>query len=93
MIAQQTRSKVSLTAIPLSTIEKTYQAPDAPLDLYESNQHANPHYYNFLSKLNASITATGVENDEDASDPDYRPPNAQDQPSKCEISTKSMCDT
>lgn len=35
IIAQRTRSKVSLTETPIEAIESTFRAPDAPIDIYE----------------------------------------------------------
>lgn len=81
VIARQTRSQVSLTEIPLEAIEKTFHAPDAPLDFYHTDPHDNPDYLNFLSELFTSSSTANAEIDEDA-DPDYRPRNVQSHPSK-----------
>lgn len=87
MIARQTRSRVSLAEIPLDALERTLHSLDAPIDPapdFHIDPSQDPEYFNFIFGLQTSNVC--VENDEEASDPDYRPRNVQHPPSKCGIS-------
>lgn len=51
IIAQRTRSKVSLAETPIEAIESTFKAPDAPSDMYQYIDIDNPNWTNFLEGL------------------------------------------
>lgn len=38
IIAQRTRSKISLTETPIEAIESTFRAPDIPTDFYDNTE-------------------------------------------------------
>lgn len=48
IIAQRTRSKISLAETPIEAIESTFKAPDAPLDMYQSEPDLDPEWFGFL---------------------------------------------
>lgn len=55
-IAQQTRSKVSLTGTPIEIIESTFLAPDAPIDIYDSiYDDDNDEWNEFLKNYNMPL--------------------------------------
>lgn len=74
VVAKQTRSKVSLAETRIEDIEHTFEAPDVPVDLYDTDQ--DPIYRHFLF-----ATSRDMEMAEDA-DPDYQPHNIDTLPSK-----------
>lgn len=74
VVAKQTRSKVSLAETRIEDIEHTFEAPDVPVDLYDTDQ--DPIYQHFLF-----ATSRDMEIAEDA-DPDYQPQNLDTLPSK-----------
>lgn len=52
IIAQRTRSKISLAETPIEAIESTLKAPDAPLDMYQDEpDEFDPHWTSFLTTL------------------------------------------
>lgn len=52
IIAQRTRSKINLVATPIEAIESTFNAPDAPLDMYHDEQdETDPNWKSFLSNF------------------------------------------
>lgn len=55
IIAQRTRSKICLTETPIEAIESNFEAPDAPLDLYQMTQE-DPHWIQFLSTLSMPLS-------------------------------------
>lgn len=75
IIAQQTRSKVSLAETPIEAIESTFNAPDVPLDMYENIQCDGDYdheWFQFLFDFSMPFpeAAPDHEKDEDG-DPDY----------------------
>lgn len=56
IIAQRTRSKVSLTETPIEIIESTFLAPDAPIDIYDSiYDDDNDEWNEFLKNYNMPL--------------------------------------
>lgn len=51
IIAQQTRSKISLAETPIEAIESTFKAPDAPLDMYQLEFDGDPIWNQFLTNF------------------------------------------
>lgn len=52
IIAQRTRSKISLAETPIEAIESTFKAPDAPLDMYHVvPDESDPNWKSFLVNL------------------------------------------
>lgn len=58
IIAQRTRSKISLAETPIEAIESTFKAPDAPLDMYQVDWD-DPHWTNFLTGLSMPMSKIG----------------------------------
>lgn len=48
IIAQRTRSKISLAETPIEAIESTFKAPDAPTDLYQFDPDVDDEWLQFL---------------------------------------------
>ncbi|XP_055309941.1 uncharacterized protein LOC129573467 [Sitodiplosis mosellana] len=78
IIAQRTRSKISLAETPIEAIESTFRAPDAPLDMYQMEPDVDPNWIQFLNNFSMPLTSE-IEKDEDA-DPDYCPMIVDSQP-------------
>lgn len=56
IIAKQTRSKISLTETPIEAIESTFKAPDATLDMYQTESDLDPTWYKFLTECNMPLS-------------------------------------
>lgn len=51
IIAQRTRSKISLAETPIETIESNFWAPDVTLDMYHVDPDENQDWKQFLNNL------------------------------------------
>lgn len=58
LVAQRTRSKVSMEQIPIEQIELNFIPPDVTSDLYDEWTWTEPEYAEFLSTLNLPMTNT-----------------------------------
>lgn len=56
IIAKRTRSKVSLAATSIETIESTFQPPDISPDMYERDNDLDINWLQFLNEINKPIS-------------------------------------
>lgn len=56
IIAQRTRSKISLTETPIEAIESTFKAPDAPLDMYQTDFDVDDDWAQFLKNFGMPLS-------------------------------------
>lgn len=56
IIAQRTRSKISLTETPIEAIESTFKAPDAPLDMYQTDPDVDDDWIQFLRNFGMPLS-------------------------------------
>lgn len=57
IIAQRTRSKISLAETPIEAIESTFKAPDAPLDMYHEEHDMDPNWIQFLNSYSMPLNS------------------------------------
>lgn len=56
IIAKRTRSKISLTETPIEAIESTFKAPDAPLEIYQTESDLDPAWLEFLTDYSMPLS-------------------------------------
>lgn len=56
IIAQRTRSKISLAETPIEAIESTFKAPDAPLDMYQTDPDVDDDWIQFLRNFGMPLS-------------------------------------
>lgn len=57
IIAQRTRSKVSLAETPIEAIESTFKAPDIPIDMYDNIEcEVDNDWIQFLSNFSMPLS-------------------------------------
>lgn len=56
IIAQRTRSKISLAETPIEAIESTFRAPDAPSDIYQIESDVDPIWNQFLNNFSMPLS-------------------------------------
>ncbi|XP_031624264.1 uncharacterized protein LOC116341381 isoform X2 [Contarinia nasturtii] len=72
IIAQRTRSKISLAETPIEAIESTFRAPDVPQDMYQTEpDEDDPYWMEFLNTFACPSSETEIRDEE--TDPDYNP--------------------
>lgn len=60
IIAQRTRSKISLAETPIEAIESNFRAPDTTPDMYQLGGDLDPTYVQFLSGFTKPLSKTSL---------------------------------